>query len=117
MLIPADVPPYKRHEFRTNYLTLTKGTERLFLFAADHKIEHLDKDFYGPSIDPAAHDPKHLFSIAQQPWIGGFATQLGLAARYGHQHPGIQYLIKLNSKTNLVPLDLQFDESATLEHR
>ncbi len=107
MFIPADVPLYARQEFRTNYLTLTKGTERLFLFAADHKIEHLNNDFYGPHIDPAAHHPEHLFSIAQQPCIGGFATQLGLVARYGQKHPTIQYVIKLNSKTNLVPLDVQ----------
>ncbi len=107
MFIPADVPLYARHEFLTNYLALTKGTDRLFLFAADHKIEHLNNDFYGPHIDPAAHHPEHLFSIAQQPCIGGFATQLGLAARYGPTHPAIQYIIKLNSKTNLVPLDIQ----------
>ncbi|MBA2307500.1 aldolase [Candidatus Dependentiae bacterium] len=107
MLIPADVPTHAHHEFCSNYFALTKGTDRLFLFAADHKIEHLDTDFYGPHIDPEAHHPTHLFSIAQHAWIGAFATQLGLAARYGKNHPSIQYIIKLNSKTNTVPLHLQ----------
>lgn len=107
MFFPADIPIHARPEFRKNYLAITKGTDRLFLFAADHKIEHLDTDFYGASIDPAAHNPKHLFSIAHHPWIGAFATQLGLVARYGNEYSGINYIIKLNSKTNIVPLDLQ----------
>lgn len=107
MLIPADVPLWARAEFRKNYLALTKGTDRFFLFAADHKIEHLDADFSGPHVDPSAHDPAHLFSIAQDASIGGFATQLGLIARYGQQHQAIQYIVKLNSKTNLVPVSEQ----------
>lgn len=101
--IPADVPRESRSEFRKNYLLLTKGTDNLFLFSADHKIEHLDSDFHGATVDVAAHDPRHLFSIADQSPVGGMATQLGLIARYGAEYPTITYVAKLNSTTNLLP--------------
>ncbi len=101
--IPADVPRYARAEFRKNYTLLTHSTGNLFLFSADHKIEHLDRDFHGPQVDKAAHDPHHLFSIASQAPIGGMVTQLGLIARYGKLHPQVTYIAKLNSKTNIIP--------------
>jgi len=103
ILIPADVPRFSRAEFRKNYTLLTKGTGNLFLFAADHKIEHLDKDFSGPAITPAAHDPHHLFSLANEGSIGAMATQCGLIARYGHLCPETPFVAKLNSKTNIIP--------------
>ncbi len=101
--IPSDVPLSMRAEFYKNYTALTFGTGRLFLFAADHKIEHLDADFFGPGVDPAAHHPEHIFHIASQAPIGALATQLGLIARFCQQYPHIRYIVKLNSKTNLVP--------------
>ena len=103
IFIPADVPLNVHAEFRENYLALTHGKGRLFIFAADHKIEHLDADFFGPGIDPAAHDPEHIFKIASSAPIGGLATQLGLIARFGPAYPSINYIAKLNSKTNLLP--------------
>lgn len=103
-IIPADVPLAQHEEFRKNYTTLTHGTERFFIFAADHKIEHLDTDFHGPHIDPAAHDPQHLFAIASKARIGALATQLGLIARFESSYPNINYIVKLNSKTNIIPL-------------
>ncbi len=102
-LIPADIPLSQRGEFCKNYTAITFGTNRLFLFAADHKIEHLDADFCGPDIDPAAHDPEHIFKIAATARIGALATQLGLIARFGSQYSHINYIAKLNSKTNLLP--------------
>lgn len=101
-LIPADVPPSMRAEFCKNYTAITFGTSRLFIFAADHKIEHLDADFYGPGVDPAAHYPEHIFNIASKAPIGALATQLGLITRYAHKYPDIKYIVKLNSKTNLL---------------
>lgn len=103
MLIPADVPLSQHAEFRKNYDAMTWGTDHLFLFAADHKIEHLDADFYGPGIDPEAHNPEHIFKIASNAPIGALATQVGLIARYGVQYAQVHYLAKLNSKTNLLP--------------
>ena len=105
--IPADVPAAFHEEFKKNYLELTKGTERFFLFAADHKMEHLDADFYGPGIPPEVHNPAHLFAIASQAKIGALATQLGLIARYGQLYPTINYVAKLNSKITLYPYDKQ----------
>lgn len=105
MLIPADVPLTQHAEFGKNYDAITHGTDRLFLFAADHKIEHLDTDFYGLGIDSSAHNPEHIFKIASNAPIGALATQLGLITRYGNQYPGIPYVAKLNSKTNLVPTE------------
>jgi len=72
------------------------------LFAGDQKVEHLNDDFYGKDIHSDDHDPEHLFRIAQGAKIGIFATQLGLIARYGMSYPDVPYLVKLNSKTNLV---------------
>ena len=101
--LPADVPAHAHNQFKKNYTLLTRGTGNLFLFSADHKIEHLDTDFHGPNIDPAAHNPEHLFSLASNGDSGGMATQLGLIARYGAQYPEVTYVAKLNSKTNLIP--------------
>jgi fructose-bisphosphate aldolase / 6-deoxy-5-ketofructose 1-phosphate synthase len=104
LFIPADVPVSMHKEYSKNYHALTHGTERVLLFAADHKIEHLDKDFYGPHIDPSAHNPEHIFKIASEGRIGALATQLGLIARYGKQYPAVHFIAKLNSKTNIIPI-------------
>lgn len=90
--IPLDVPSNYHKTFTKNYETITKKTDRLFLFAADHKMEHLD---------PVS--PEHLFKLAANPAIGTFATHLGLIARYGGQYPTINFIAKLNGKTNIIP--------------
>jgi fructose-bisphosphate aldolase/6-deoxy-5-ketofructose 1-phosphate synthase len=72
------------------------------LFAGDQKAEHLNDDFFGQGIDVQDNDPEHLFRIAAKAKIGVFATQLGLIARYGMDYSNVPYLVKLNSKTNLV---------------
>jgi len=102
VIVPLDVPKAARKSFIKNYLTITSGSDRLMLFAGDQKVEHLNADFCGKGIHPDDSDPEHLFRIASQANIGVFATQLGLIARYGMDYPEIPYLIKLNSKTNLV---------------
>jgi fructose-bisphosphate aldolase/6-deoxy-5-ketofructose 1-phosphate synthase len=105
VLVPLDVPPERRDEYVDNYLKITKDTGRLMLFAGDQKVEHLNRDFYGPGISPEDSDPEHLFRIAKKGRIGVFATQLGLIARYGMDYPKVPYLAKLNSKTDLVKTD------------
>lgn len=101
ILIPADVADFSRNKYIENYQALTQGTSRFFMFAADQKIEHLNTDFYGPGIDPQVNDPKHIFNIAQQGSVGALATHAGLIARYGKQYQDINYIVKLNGKTNL----------------
>lgn len=81
---------------------MTHGVGRLMLFAGDQKVEHLNKDFYGKGISIDDADPEHLFKIASKAKIGIFATQLGLIARYGMDYKEVPYLVKLNSKTNIV---------------
>ncbi len=103
ILIPADVPATMEKEFIDNYQLITKKTQRLFLFACDQKIEHLHRDFYGAGIHSDALHPEHLFRIAQQGTIGALATHLGLIARYGKQYNTINYIVKLNAKTNIIP--------------
>ena len=113
-IVPADVPAHCSDEFRANYAAITKSTGRLMLFACDQKIEHLNRDFYGPSIDPADNDPKHLFEIASKGTIGAFATHLGLIARYGACYPTINYIAKMNGKTDLVKTQQKDPYSALL---
>ncbi|MCX6556210.1 MAG: aldolase [Candidatus Aminicenantes bacterium] len=100
--IPADVPNDVLNEYLSNYEEITLGSDRLMLFAGDQKIEHLNDDFYGQGIAVDDADPEHLFKIASQAEIGVFATQLGLISMYANDYPDIPYLVKLNSKTNLV---------------
>jgi DhnA family fructose-bisphosphate aldolase class Ia len=111
--VPADVPEKKRDLFIKNYTAITRNTGRLFLFSCDHKIEHLNKDFYGPNINAQAIHPEHLFRIASGGNIGAMATHLGLIARYAQQYPSINYIAKLNGKTNLIPVE-QHDPKSDL---
>ena len=102
ILVPLDVPKAVREDYIKNYLTITRKSGRLMLFAGDQKVEHLNSDFYGEGIHPDDGDPEHLFRVASQARIGVFATQLGMIARYGMDYSNVPYLVKLNSKTNLV---------------
>ncbi len=103
IIVPLDVPRESRATYKDNYHKITRGSGRLMLFAGDQKAEHLNDDFFGPGIDPQDGDPEHLFRIAAGANIGVFAAQMGLIARYGMDYSSVPYLIKLNSKTNLVP--------------
>lgn len=100
--VPADVMPESRETYIDNYLKATRNSGRLMLFACDQKMEHLNGDFYGEGIDPSDNDPEHLFQIGSQGVIGVLAGQRGLIAQYAHDYPEINYLVKMNSKTNLV---------------
>lgn len=100
--VPADVLADVRETYVDNYMKATRGTGRLMLFACDQKVEHLNKDFYGEGIDIADLDPEHLFKIGSEGVCGVLAGQRGLVAQYAADYPEINYLIKMNSKTNLV---------------
>ncbi len=102
IIVPLDVPGESRSRYIQNYLKITRGSGRLMLFAGDQKVEHLNDDFSGPRIDLEDGDPEHLFRIAARAKIGIFAAQLGLIARFGMDYPEVPYLVKLNSKTNLI---------------
>ena len=101
--VPADVPTELRETYVDNYLKATRNTGRLMLFACDQKIEHLNDDFFGEGIDPADAEPEHLFRIGSQGVCGVLAGQRGLVAAYANDYPEINYLVKMNSKTPLVP--------------
>lgn len=103
--IPLDVPSSSRSIFQQNYETITHGSGRLMLFAGDQKMEHLNDDYFGEGITPENNSPEHMFQIASQAKIGCFASQLGLIARYGMDYPNIPYLVKINSKTHLIPTE------------
>jgi len=106
VVVPLDVPMALQERYIANYETVTRKSGRLMLFAGDQKVEHLNKDFYGEGVHLDDSDPEHLFRIASRANIGVFATQLGLIARYGMDYPDIPYLVKLNSKTNLLKTSL-----------
>lgn len=105
--IPADVPRDMESTFSGNYAKITKKTDRLFMFACDQKMEHLNTDFYGSGIHSDALHPEHMFKIAQNGYIGALATHLGLIARYGKKYPQIPYIVKLNGRTNLISTEQQ----------
>lgn len=100
--IPLTVKSDKKKVYERNYDKVTHGSGKLFLFAGDQKVEHLNDDFYGEGIASENATPDHLFNIASKAKIGVFATQLGLISRYGGDFPKIPYLVKLNSKSHLV---------------
>ena len=100
--VPVDVLVDAREAYIDNYMAATRGTGRLMLFACDQKVEHMNGDFYGEGIDIADLDPEHLFKIADQGVCGVMAAQRGLIARYAADYPDVNYLVKMNSKTNLV---------------
>ncbi len=100
--VPIDVMPEFREIYIENYLKATRNTGRLMLFACDQKIEHLNKDFYGEGIDSADAEPEHLFKIGSLGVCGVLAGQRGLIAQYAADYSNINYLVKMNSKTNLV---------------
>lgn len=102
IIVPLDVPKAMQERYISNYASITRNSGRLMLFAGDQKVEHLNKDFYGEGIHSDDGDPEHLFRTASRANIGVFATQLGLIARYGMDYPDVPYLVKLNSKTNLI---------------
>lgn len=112
--IPLDVPKQAHKAYTTNYRTITHDSGRLMLFAGDQKIEHLNEDFFGDGIHPDDNDPEHLFKIASKSKIGCFAAQLGLIARYGVDYKDVPYLVKLNSKTNLISTSQQEPYSGLL---
>ncbi|WP_353662863.1 aldolase [Hydrogenimonas sp. SS33] len=103
--LPADVPADKEGLFLENFEKSTGGSGRLMLFAGDQKVEHLNNDFHGEGIPAEDNDPEHMFRIASRAKIGVFATQFGLISRYGRDYRSVPYLVKLNSKTNLVPYE------------
>ena len=100
--VPLDVPKEMRDTYIANYNLITGGSGRLMLFAGDQKIEHLNDDFSGAEISEDDGDPEHLFRIASKAKIGVLAAQLGLIVRYAGDYPEVPYLVKLNSKSNLV---------------
>lgn len=105
IVVPLTVPAAKVKQYLEHYRAATNERGNLFLFAGDQKIEHLNEDFYGKGIPTECADPRHLFEIASQAPVGVFATQLGLISRYGREYgKKINYLVKLNSKSNLVPV-------------
>ena len=102
VIVPLDVPKAFQETYTRNYLEITRESGHLMLFAGDQKVEHLNKDFFGEGIPADDNDPEHLFRIASKAKIGVFATQLGIIARYGMRYPAVPYLVKVNSKTDLV---------------
>jgi DhnA family fructose-bisphosphate aldolase class Ia len=107
--VPADVPDELIETYLDNMRAATSGTGSMNLFACDQKIEHLNDDFYdgGNKIPHTSNDPQHLFEIgvraAQEGTIGVLAGQLGLISMYARDYPDIPYLVKLNSKSHVVP--------------
>jgi len=100
--VPGDVPKSMKKEYEHNYNLATKKTGKLMLFAGDQKIEHLNDDFVGKGVSKDDANPEHFFKVGKKGTIGVFAAQLGLIAKYGPDYKDIPYVVKMNSKTNLI---------------
>ncbi len=101
--VPKTVPKNKVATYLKNYNAITLGTGRLFLLAGDQKVEHLNSDFFGPGISAEDAYPEHLFKIAKSAPVGALAMHLGLISKYAENYPKINYIVKMNAKTNLNP--------------
>jgi len=101
IIAPLSVPGNKQSEFIKNMRLLTKNSGKLFLIAADQKIEHLNSDFFGPKIAKEDRTPEHLFNIAKNSNGGILAAHLGLISSYGKDFKNLPYIVKINGKTNL----------------
>ena len=99
--IPLSVPANQAAHYLKNFSNLTGHNGRLLLIAGDQKIEHLNDDFYGPGISPEDNEPEHLFKIAKASQLGALAVPLGLISQYGHKYRDLNYIVKINGKTNL----------------
>jgi len=99
--IPLSVPKNKISEYKKNWHRAAGKSGKLLLFAGDQKLEHLNDDFFGTGISPEDKNPRHLFEIAKNIKTGVFASHLGLIARYGAEFKNINYVVKLNGRTNL----------------
>lgn len=100
--IPLSVPKNKKGVYVKNFKTATRNTGRFLMLAADQKVEHLNDDFIGRGIPEEVSNPENYFKIAAQSQMGVLATQMGLLAKYGENYKKIPYMIKVNSKTNLI---------------
>jgi len=100
--IPLDVPYDKKEDYLLNYRLATYENRGMFVLAGDQRIEHLNKDFYGKDISRDDATPEHLFKIADQTVGIVLATQLGIIAGFAGGYRTVNFLVKLNSKTNLV---------------
>lgn len=103
-IIPFDVPQERHELYCENYCAITRKTNNLFLLTYDHKIEHLNYDFAGNSYEEIA-TVEHAFRIAAQGTIGAMAAPYGLITRHARDYPSVNYIVKLNGKTPLLPAD------------
>jgi len=58
VVVPLDVPEAVREDYIKNYLTITRNSGRLMMFAGDQKVEHLNNDFYGEGIHRMTEIPE-----------------------------------------------------------
>ena len=112
--VPADVPQTIVDDYVRHYRLITRDTGNLVLFSVYQKIEHLNDYFFGNDIALEDNDPAHLFKIADAGFVGALATHLGLIARYANHYKNCTYIVKLNSKTHLVPTQQKDPESLQL---
>jgi fructose-bisphosphate aldolase / 6-deoxy-5-ketofructose 1-phosphate synthase len=107
-MIPLTVPEKVKSTYQKNLAELTKKTSSYLFFVYDHRLEHLQFDFYGKNISEKAPRVTHPFSIAAKSNISAFVTYLGLISRYAEQFPYISYMVKLTGK---IPIQTYTDDA------
>ncbi|PCI74435.1 aldolase [Candidatus Dependentiae bacterium] len=116
MKVPLTVPTKQKKKYTKNFAQLTYEDpyERIFIFAADQRLEHLYDDFHGPEVPVEATRPEHIFEISSKAPISALATHFGLISRYGMDFKDIPYIVKVNGKSNLIGTTDQDPISSTL---
>ncbi|MCL1929762.1 aldolase [Candidatus Saccharibacteria bacterium] len=102
--------------FTGNINSATGGTGYLNMIAHDQRTEHFAvSDFYGPEINPGDLDPEWGVKIARES-NSPIACHPGLINRYGKKYPDVNFIVKMNTKTDLSPKDARSALLCDMEH-
>jgi len=98
MMIPLTVLDNQQERYCEHMRIVTSNFTRTILFAYDHRLEHLQYDFYGDGVAKDAYSVEHALTIAAKSKMSAFATQFGLIARYARSFDSVPYVVKLTGK-------------------
>lgn len=112
--LPISVGKKYKDIYINNLDTLTFGGRKTIMFAADQRVEHGLDSFLGKDISTDDISAEHFFRIASKAKVSALATHLGLINKYAFDYPNVNYIVKLNSITNLLKENYGYLQSKNL---